>query len=130
MKPIKIVSTQKPNILAIRWNPNNVCNYKCEYCWPGSNKGDYKSPEDLNLIVKNFNHMIERYKTKLGKTVVHLSLAGGEPTLWKDLGKFIEEIKKENNVYFTLISNGSRTLRWWKEYGHLIDNAGLSYHIS
>jgi organic radical activating enzyme len=74
--------------------------------------------------------MIERYKTKLGKTTIQLSLAGGEPTLWKDLGKFIEAIKKENNIYFTIISNGSRTLRWWKEYGHLIDNAGLSYHIS
>jgi hypothetical protein len=39
-------------------------------------------------------------------------------------------IKKENDIYFSLISNGSRTLRWWKQYGHLIDNAHLSYHIS
>jgi len=130
MKPIKIVSTQQSNILAIRWNPNNVCNYKCEYCWPGSNTGDYRSPADLDLIIKNFNHMIERYRTQLGKTKIHLSLAGGEPTLWKDLALFIEAIKKENDIYFSLISNGSRTLRWWKQYGHLIDNAHLSYHIS
>ena len=130
MKPIKIVSTQQPNILAIRWNPNNVCNYKCEYCWPGSNTGDYRSPADLDLIINNFNHLIERYRTKLGKTKIHLSVAGGEPTLWKDLGQFIEAIKKENDIYFSLISNGSRTLRWWKQYGHLIDNAHLSYHIS
>ena len=130
MIPIKIVSTQKPNILAIRWNPNNVCNYKCEYCWPDNNSGDYLSPKDLGLIVKNFNHFIEQYKTKLGKTKIHLSLAGGEPTLWKDLAQFIEAIKKENDIYFSLISNGSRTLRWWREYGHLIDNAHLSYHIS
>lgn len=130
MTPIKIVSTQQPHILAIRWNPNNVCNYKCEYCWPGSNAGDYRSPTDLGLIIKNFNHMIEQYKTKLGKTKIHLSLAGGEPTLWRDLALFIEAIKKENDIYFSLISNGSRTLRWWKQYGHLIDNAHLSYHIS
>ena len=130
MIPIKIVSTQKPNILAIRWNPNNVCNYKCEYCWPDNNSGDYLSPKDLGLIVKNFNHFIEQYKTRLGKTKIHLSLAGGEPTLWKDLAQFIEAIKKENDIYFSLISNGSRTLRWWREYGHLIDNAHLSYHIS
>lgn len=130
MKIIKIVSTQKSNILAIRWNPNNVCNYRCEYCWPGSNAGDYRSPQDLDLIIKNFNHMIAQYRTKLGKTKIHLSIAGGEPTLWKDLGRFIEAVKKENDIYFTIISNGSRTLRWWKEYGHLIDNAGLSYHIA
>jgi MoaA/NifB/PqqE/SkfB family radical SAM enzyme len=130
MIPIKIVSTQKPNILAIRWNPNNVCNYKCEYCWPDNNSGDYLSPKNLDLVVKNFNHFIETYKQKIGKTKIHLSLAGGEPTLWRDLALFIEAIKKENDIYLSLISNGSRTLRWWKEYGHLIDNAHLSYHIS
>ncbi len=130
MKPIKIVSTQKSNILEIRWNPNNVCNYKCEYCFPNSNTGDYASPKDLDLIIRNFNHMIEKYKTKLGKTKIHLMMAGGEPTLWKDLSIFIQEIKKENDIYLTLNTNGSRTLRWWKEYGHLIDNAHLSYHIS
>jgi MoaA/NifB/PqqE/SkfB family radical SAM enzyme len=130
MKPIKIVSTQKSNILELRWNPNNVCNYKCEYCWPENNAGDYHSPKNLDLVIKNFNHLINKYKTDLGKNKVHLMMAGGEPTLWKDLALFINEIKKENDVYFTLISNGSRTLRWWKEYGHLIDNAHLSYHIA
>lgn len=130
MKPIKIISTQKSNILEVRWNPNNVCNYKCEYCFPGSNDGDYKSPKDLDLIVKNFNHLITKYKTELGKDKIHLMLAGGEPTLWRDLALFIQEIKKEHDIYFTLNSNGSRTLRWWQEYGHLIDNAHLSYHIS
>jgi MoaA/NifB/PqqE/SkfB family radical SAM enzyme len=130
MNPIKIVSTKKSNILEIVWTPNNVCNYKCEYCWPENNSGDYLSPTDLGLIVKNFNHLLERYKTKLGKDKVHLKIGGGEPSLWKDLALFIKEIKKENDVYLTLISNGSRTLRWWKEYGELIDNAHLSYHIS
>lgn len=130
MKPIKIISTQKSNILEIRWNPNNVCNYKCEYCFPGTNTGEYLSPKNLDLVIKNFNHMIKRYKEQLGKTKIHLMMAGGEPTLWKDLSIFIREIKKENDIYLTLNTNGSRTLRWWKEYGHLIDNAHLSYHIS
>lgn len=130
MKPIKIVSTQKSNILVIRWNPNNVCNYKCDYCWPGAHAGDYVSPKNLDLIIKNFNHLIERYKTGLGKTKIHLIMSGGEPTLWRDLALFINEIKKENDVYFSLLTNGSRTLRWWKEYGHLIDNAHISYHIA
>lgn len=130
MKPIKIVSTKKPNILEIVWAPNNVCNYQCDYCWPGSHDGNYRSPEDLDLIIKNFNHLLAHYKNKLGRDKVHLKISGGEPTLWKDLALFIKEIKKENDVYLTLISNGSRTLRWWKEYGYLIDNAHLSFHIA
>jgi wyosine [tRNA(Phe)-imidazoG37] synthetase (radical SAM superfamily) len=128
--PIKIVSTQPDNVLEIRWCPNNVCNFDCRYCFPGSHDGDYKSPKDIDLIIKNFNHFLKQYKEKLGKTKVHLKIAGGEPTLWKDLAIFIHGIKKENDVYLTLISNGSRTLRWWKEYGHLIDNVTLSYHIA
>lgn len=126
--PIKIVSTQKPDILEIRWNPNNVCNFKCRYCFPESNIGTYTSPKDLDLIVRNFDHFLTEYKEKLGKTTVHLKIAGGEPTLWRELGDFIERIKKLHNIYLTVISNGSRTIRWWKKYGHLIDNVTLSYH--
>ena len=88
MTPIKIVSTQKSNILVIRWNPNNVCNYNCEYCWPNNHSGDYLSPQNLDLVIKNFNHLIEKYKKALGKNKVHLMMAGGEPTLWKDLAVF------------------------------------------
>jgi len=130
MKPIKIVSTQDSDYLEVRWNPNNVCNFSCRYCFPGSNEGDHKSPKDLDLIINNFNHFLKQYREKLGKTKVHLKIAGGEPTLWKDLAVFIDRIKQQNDVYITLISNGSRTLRWWKQYGHLIDNVTLSYHVA
>ena len=129
IKPIKIISTQKKDTLEIRWNPNNICNFSCWYCFPGSNEGNHNSPNDLDLIIKNFNHLLNQYKNKLNKTNVDLKIAGGEPTLWKDLSLFLTEIKKENNIYITLISNGSRTLRWWKENGHLIDNLHLSYHV-
>lgn len=128
--PVKIVSTQPSNILEIRWNPNNVCNFHCRYCFPGSNTGEFTSPKDLDLIIKNFNHMLKQYKEKLGKTKIHFKIAGGEPTLWRDLEKFILEIKKQHDVYLTVISNGSRTLRWWKQYGHLIDNVTLSFHVA
>jgi len=130
LKPIKIVSTQRENLLDIRWTPNNVCNFKCRYCFPNSNTGEYTSPKDLDLIVNNFNFLLKEYKEKLGKTRTHLKIAGGEPTLWKDLDVFIERIKKENEVYVSLITNGSRTLRWWKEHGHMFDNVHLTHHVA
>lgn len=128
--PVKIVTTQKENTFEIRWTPNNVCNFKCRYCYPGSNTGEYPSPKDIDLIVKNFNHMLKEYKEKLGKTRIHLKIAGGEPTLWRDLGIFIDKIKQENEVYVSLITNGSRTLRWWQENGHNIDNIHLTHHVA
>lgn len=127
--PIKIVNLQDEKILEIRWAPNNVCNFRCRYCFPGSNAGDHKSPSDLSLVIANFKHLIEQYKTKLGKNKIHLKINGGEPTLWKDLAEFIQEIKKDNDVYVSIITNGSRTLRWWKENGHLLDNIHLSHHV-
>jgi MoaA/NifB/PqqE/SkfB family radical SAM enzyme len=129
-KIIKIVNHQKDNILEIRWMVNNVCNYKCRYCFPGSNEGTLPTPDDIELIIANFDHMLTYYKEKLGKTKFHLKVGGGEPTLWRHLHYFIESLKKKHDIYFTVISNGSRTLRWWKEYGHLIDNATLSYHTA
>lgn len=128
--PIKIVSTQKENLLDIRWNPNNVCNFKCRYCFPNSNTGEFSSPADLNLLVKNFNFLLKEYKEKIGKTKSHLKIGGGEPTLWKDLDKFIFQIKQENDVYISLITNGSRSVRWWKENGHMVDNVHLSHHVA
>ena len=124
----QIISTQKPNILEIRWSLNNVCNFKCRYCFPGSNEGNFPSPNDLDLTIKNFNHMLSCYKRDLGKTRFDIKILGGEPTVWKNLTEFLSGIKKEHDVYTSIISNGSRTLRWWEENGHLIDNLILSFH--
>jgi len=129
MNLVKIQSLEKSNILNVRWSPNNLCNFKCEYCFPGSNSGDFRSPSDVDTVISNFRHMFDQYQIKLGKTKFHLHIGGGEPTVWRDLDKFILEIKKSHDVYVTVISNGSRTLRWWQQHGHLIDNAQLSHHV-
>ena len=127
--PIKIESTQKNNLLEIRWTPNNVCNFRCRYCHPGANAGDFPSPANIDLLIKNFNYMLSKYK-EIGKTRYHIKIAGGEPTMWKNLDEFVEGIKKDNDVYISLITNGSRTVRWWKEHGHLIDNVHLTHHVA
>lgn len=130
IQPIKIVSTQRDNLLDLRWTPNNLCNFQCRYCFPNSNTGEFSSPKDLDLVIKNFNFLLKEYREKLGKTRTHLKIAGGEPTLWRDLDEFIDRIKQQNDVYISLITNGSRTLRWWKEHGHMFDNVHLTHHVA
>jgi organic radical activating enzyme len=129
-QPIKIINNQKDYLLKILWNPNNVCNYKCRYCWPENNSGTHKSPKDFELLVDNFDHMLTQYGKVLNKKKFHFMIAGGEPTLWKDLGKFMQEFKKRFNTYFTIVSNGSRTPRWWKQHASEIDDAHLTLHIA
>jgi MoaA/NifB/PqqE/SkfB family radical SAM enzyme len=128
-KPIKIINNQHNDMLNVRWNPNNVCNFKCRYCFPESNTGTHRSPQDLQLVIDNFSYMLEQYKT-IGKTRFHFMIAGGEPTLWKELGTFMREMKSRFDMYFTLISNGSRTLRWWEEHSSEIDDAHLTLHVA
>lgn len=129
--PIKIQSTKSADAVEITWDITNSCNFHCRYCFPGANAGDFKITQNLDLLADNFHHLAEQYKTKLGKDKIYLKFGGGEPTLWKDFGDFLARLKEQNNnLYLGVISNGSRTLRWWREYGHLIDNATLSLHIA
>lgn len=127
---VAIKSTQPEQHLNIGWATSNVCNFKCRYCFPGSNEGDVANPQDVDLVVNNISHVIEHYRTNLDKQFFHLTILGGEPTVWRDFDRFLEKIKLVDGVYVSILTNGSRTLRWWNEYGGLVDNLTLSLHIS
>jgi organic radical activating enzyme len=72
--------------------------------------------------------MFEYYQAQ-GRKQFNLHITGGEPTLWPKLGDFIRRIKSHHKVYVSVVSNGSRTLRWWESYGKYIDNLTLSHHV-
>jgi len=124
---IRIQSNQKKDSFRIELFLSNRCNYKCWYCFPGSNEGTHGWP-DLELIKKNLSHLIEHYKKNVGKKDFYLHLIGGEPTIWKDFGEFTKYFKEKFNCLISMSTNGSRTLRWWEEYGHYNDIVMLSCH--
>lgn len=126
---VRIISKKRKNILNISWDPSNFCNFKCLYCYENANAGTHRPTADLDTIVDNFRFLIDYYQKNTGKTTVHFTMAGGEPTLWKDLNLFISKIKEKHSVYFSLISNGSRTIRWWEENAVKIDNVHISHHV-
>lgn len=128
MNPIRIVSTQERSTLNVRFWPTDICNFNCTYCFPGSHDGRFRYPKDLNKILKTFRNTFDNY-ISLGKTNFHLTISGGgEPTLWPDIEEFCRQLKETHNVYITLVSNGSRTLNWWKTNYHYFDDVVLSYH--
>lgn len=130
MELIEIISNRKPYLLDISWDPTNFCNFKCRYCWPEANAATHKLGDNVDSIVDNFRHLMNYYTEHCGKTKFRFCMTGGEPTLWKPLEDFIFKIKEKHDVYFTLVSNGSRTMRWWEENSHLIDNAHLTHHLA
>jgi len=127
--PIKVISTQEPDTLHVRFFPTDICNFNCSYCFPGSHDEKYRYPKNVDTVVKNFRILFDLYKNKLNKTKFHLMVAGGgEPTIWPGIEQFCKEIKEQHEVYTTIITNGSRTLRWWDDNSAFFDGVNLSCH--
>jgi organic radical activating enzyme len=59
---------------------------------------------------------------------VRITLTGGEPTLWPELDKFAKYLHDNHKCRITLNTNGSRTVRWWKQYSKYFDDIEISVH--
>jgi len=132
MKELIQIENNKKDTLRIMYNLSNVCNYKCWYCFPGCNDGTVGWP-DLTTAKLNMKHLLEYYFNN-GTNDINLNLIGGEPSLWRDLGEFVQYIKDNVNkkwyqkIRISMQTNASRTLRWWEEYGHYFDHVSISVH--
>lgn len=123
---IRVISDKPKTYFRIEFMVSNVCNYKCWYCDPHAYGGDFRWTRDTDLLIRNFKHLLAHYKSQ-GKEQFELNLLGGEPSMWPDIGKFIRAIKEDFNIAITMTSNGSRTIRWWKEHAKLFDKILFSY---
>ena len=126
---VKIVNEDFTKHLSIDFTVSNVCNYHCHYCHPGSNEGTSQSPKDFDLLIKNFDHLLNTYKNNFNKTEIKIEITGGEPTVWPRLQDFARYIKENHQVQnIALTTNASRTMRWWEENGKYFDEVHISLH--
>jgi hypothetical protein len=123
----QVYNPQPKDVLRVEFMIGNTCNYKCWYCFEGSHEGTHRWTNDLEQLVANFVHLFDRYKT-IGKRKLELHIVGGEPTLWPQLGEFVEKIRDQIPSHISISSNGSRALRWWEQYAHVFDKILLSCH--
>jgi organic radical activating enzyme len=127
MNLISVHNNWRDEVLSIDLNLGNFCNYKCWYCWPGSNAGTHKFP-NIDVIKKNISHFINYYKEHTNKKVFDIHFCGGEPTHWKDLPEFIKFLKENFNCLISMTSNGSKKIDWWKQNAKYFDRIHLSCH--
>lgn len=125
MKPIAIVNNSTSNLLDILYTITTTCNYDCHYCAPSSKDAKHRFP-DYALLIKNLDHLLTVYKKR--KSKIRINLAGGETTLWPKLGEFVQWCKTTHDCNVVMASNGSRTLRWWREYAKYFDDIQISVH--
>ncbi len=127
MNLVSVHNNWKDDVLNIDILLGNYCNYKCWYCFPGSNTGTHKFPS-LYLIKRNLAHLINYYKEHTNKKVFDIHFCGGEPTHWKQLPELIKFLKQEFNCLISMTSNGSKDIDWWKENAQYFDRIHLSCH--
>lgn len=110
------------DVFVVNWCLGNSCNFECSYCPSGLHDGSKRWPDPETI--KNF---ILKVKQRHPNKTLYFEFTGGEVTLYKhfiDICKFCTE----NNVKVGLISNGSRTIRYWEENKQYFDHVCLSFH--
>lgn len=127
--PVGIENNSMLKELSVDMIVGTVCNYKCSYCFPGCNDGKFRWPDEsqTETLKNNLDHLFEIYK-KQGKERIVFNFIGGEPTLWPELGEFVKHIRNKFNVRAILTTNGSRTMRFWKEYAEFFHCVNFSVH--
>jgi MoaA/NifB/PqqE/SkfB family radical SAM enzyme len=106
----------------VNWCLGNTCNFECSYCPDALHDGSLKWPDPS--VVKNF---IARVKDHYFHKNIYFEFTGGEVTLYKHFTEICQYCN-DLGIKVGLISNGSRTIRWWEENKHFFDHVCLSFH--
>jgi len=96
------------NEITINWHIIQKCNYKCYYCFAkyanSVNREVHESKRDSEQLLKNvYKYFTEEYPNYS----IRLNIAGGEPTLSKNLDFIIQKAQSIGFVV-SLISNASK----------------------
>lgn len=127
-KQLNAVITKSP-YLAVTWQVNNFCNFRCSYCNPGNWSGANRNDDNLEIYLKNLKFIIDRYKD-LGYQNFKFFFSGGEPTAWKNLLPICDWLKTElPTIHLAINTNLSRPLAWWEKNYLLFDDVVASFHV-
>ena len=115
-------SAEHADWFVVNWCLGNTCNFNCTYCPSVLHDGSNPWP-DLEKLKSFINRIIDQ---KQGKKVC-FEFTGGEVTVYKHFVELCEHIRSRGAAV-ALISNGSRTARWWTTFADKANHVCLSFH--
>lgn len=122
--PIKLQTFSEFPYQLVEWKLHDKCNYNCSFCGD-ENKLGKVGWFDFDTNKKIVDSIVASKTDK----PLWVQLTGGEPTLYP---KYIELLRymKEQGLLVKMISNASRTLRWWKQLrdAQVVDNIAFTFH--
>ena len=122
------VEAKKP-YLAVTWQVNNFCNFRCSYCNEGNWSGTLRNDGNLDKYIDNLKIIIDKYKS-VGYEDFKFFFSGGEPTAWKNFIPICEWLRAElPGCTLAVNTNLSRPLAWWEKHCHLFDDIVASFHV-
>lgn len=122
--PIKLEKLVPPKFKLVEWKLHNVCNYNCSFCGTEHKDGSVRWKD-----ITSYKNYVEKIVRASEKNPLWIILTGGEPTLYPDLLELMKYMKQQG-VHICLVSNGSRTLRFWEEVknAQVLDQLYITYH--
>lgn len=110
----------KEDWFLISWTLSNKCNYKCSYCPDHVHNGTTGHPywETVNRFIDNFN---------LPNKQLCYRISGGEPTYWNHFIDMAQQVKSKGHI-FSFLTNGSRSVEYFREINPYTDGMIISYH--
>lgn len=126
----KLIAIEAPQpYVAVTWQVNNFCNFRCSYCNPGNWAGANPNNGNLDIYLANLKVIAQRYKQS-GYKNFKFFFSGGEPTAWRNFIPICEWIREElPNSTIAVNTNLSRPLAWWEKHHHLFDDIVASFHV-
>lgn len=112
-------------LTVVDWTLGNACNYACSYCPAGLHDGSAPWPDPAR-VVAFCDRLIDHYAA-MGRSLL-FQFSGGEPTVYPHFLTLVQHLHGRA-CKVGVISNASRTLRWWSEARPLLDQAVLTHHI-
>lgn len=115
------------NMLRVAFQPGNICTYDCIYCPPGAKNGSDKWPSIDR--VEGLIHAIDGVyrKPPYNKADILYEWQGGEVTVWPEFDRALAVLRNLGSKS-DLITNGSRSLRWWRENARSFRWVTFSFH--
>ena len=123
--PIHVERSVPQPFKVINWKLHNLCNYSCSFCGKGNNSGNERW-----LSLAKYKSIVDKIAEACLETPFYIVFTGGEPTLYPDLIELLQ-YSKNKGAWNILISNGSRTMRWWTEFtkfDNILIRLILTYH--
>ena len=126
----QLIAIQAPEpYLAVTWQVNNYCNFKCSYCNPGNYSGANKNDDNLEGYINSLDTIIKKYKSE-GYKHYKFFFSGGEPTAWRNFIPICEWLREQlPDCTLAVNTNLSRPLAWWEKHYKLFDDVVASFHV-